>query len=102
MIIIQTNCDKKEEAEMISRALLKDKLAFVAHICPSNSLYLWKGKIIEGKEFILNVRTTEENARAAIELIKNMHSYEVPPIVAMPVDNASKEYIETVNKELKK
>lgn len=35
-------------------------------------------------------------------MIKNMHSYEVPPIVSMQVNNASKEYIETVKKELKK
>lgn len=102
MIIVQTNTDSREEAEKIAKALLKEKLVSVAHVFPAKSMYLWKGNQIEGKEFILNLKTKEENCKAVIAAVEKLHSYEVPPVFAIPVADVCKSYSELAEKELQK
>jgi periplasmic divalent cation tolerance protein len=102
MIIIQTNTDTRKEAETIAKLLLKDKLAFLVHINQVRSFYLWKGNLIEGKEFVLNIKTLEVNSKKVIKMINEEHSYEIPPIISIPVKETSVAYLNLMKDELLK
>lgn len=75
---------KPAEAEAIARALLTARLAAGVNIVPGvRSLYWWKGELCESAETTLLIRTTAENVPPATELIRALHSYEVPEISAV-------------------
>ncbi|RME55099.1 divalent-cation tolerance protein CutA [Candidatus Woesearchaeota archaeon] len=100
MIVIQTNTDSREEAEEIARVLLHKKLIFAAHINQTKAFYLWKGNRVEGKEYVITMRTLDDKKDAAVKLIEELHSYQVPPIVIFPALTSSNSYDNKIKDEL--
>ena len=89
----------KKEAQKVSRHLLEKKLIACANIFPVDSLYWWKGRIVEDREYAL-VAKTNKSFRQVEKEIEKIHSYEVPGIScsAVKVNKSCKDWIE---KELK-
>jgi len=85
-----TNPDKRH-AKKVALHLLKKKLVACANIFPIDSLYWWKGKIEESKEYVLIVKTEKENWNKVKTEIKKIHTYSVPCITKINV-SANKEY----------
>ncbi|MEA3378015.1 MAG: divalent cation tolerance protein CutA [Nanoarchaeota archaeon] len=100
MIIVKTNCDTKQEAISIIDELLKKRLIFLGFYTKAKSKYLWKGNIIQGNEFIISCRTTKNNYKKVIEMIKEIHSYEVPPIYVLTPSDSNADYLKYFAKEL--
>ena len=101
MMLLYITASGAKEAEKISRALLDEKLIACADFFESNSIYNWKGKRVKGKEFVIFAKTTEAKAAQAEKKVKEIHSYEIPCIIKIPV-KANKEYEEWVEKEVGK
>ncbi|MAG17861.1 MAG: divalent-cation tolerance protein CutA [Candidatus Diapherotrites archaeon] len=99
MILLYITSSSKEEAEKISNTLLDEKLIACANIIESKSIYNWKGKRENSKEFIIFAKTSEEKINAAEKKVKELHSYEIPCIIKFPI-NANSEYSEWINSEL--
>ena len=95
MVIITTS--NEEEARSISRALVDEKLIACANRFPVNSIYTWKGKVEEDSEIMLICKTRENNQDAIISRVKEMHSYDVPEIIAIPIIGGSKDYLDWVD-----
>ena len=97
LIQVITTTDKIEEAEKISRALVEKKLsACVQIIGPITSTYWWEGKIETSQEYLLFIKTEEGLYREVEEVIKELHSYQIPEIVALPLVEGSEEYLKWV------
>lgn len=93
--LIYVTCSSKEEAESIGRTLVEERLVACVNIIDSSkSIYRWKGKIEAEKEAILFAKTTEERVPALIERVKELHSYECPCIVVLPILEGNKQYLE--------
>jgi periplasmic divalent cation tolerance protein len=75
-----TNQDKKE-AKRIASHLLKKRIIACANIFPVNSLYWWKGKIVNDKEYVLIAKTTEKNLDRLQKEVEKIHSYTIPCII---------------------
>jgi len=75
----------KKEAEKIARYLLKKRLIVYANIFPIESLYWWKNKIEQSKEYVLIGKTTEKKYRKIVSEVEKMHSYSVPCVAKLPV-----------------
>lgn len=75
----------KAEARRISTHLLQLKLIACANIFPVDSMYWWKGKIMEGKELVLILKTLKNKVVAVRKEIEKIHSYEVPCITEIMV-----------------
>lgn len=100
MIILYVTAPTLREANKISNALLDEKLIACANILKSDSVYRWKGKKVNEKEFIIHAKTTEKQFVKAEKLIKKIHSYDLPCIIKIPIKSNS-EYLKWVKAELK-
>jgi periplasmic divalent cation tolerance protein len=99
-IVVFSNCGTAEEAENVARSLVESRAAACVNIVPGvKSIYHWQGKIEEGSEWTLVIKTTRANfGRLAAELQK-VHSYQVPEIIAVPVVAGSEAYLEWIERE---
>jgi len=100
MISVYVTCKNKQEAVNISRLLLQKKVIACSNIFPINSLYNWKGKLNEEKEYAMLLKTKKSKFNEVKELIKQNHSYEVPCICSWK-EKANKEYEEYIDEEVK-
>jgi periplasmic divalent cation tolerance protein len=83
-----------QEAEAIARVLVEERLAACANVLPGvTSIYRWEGKVQRDSEVLLVVKTTDANLPALIQRVKELHSYQVPEIVALPITGGSPEYL---------
>lgn len=92
LILIYITNPTKQEAKKIARHLLEKKLVACANIFPIESTYWWKGKIVDGKEFILIVKTKNNNFEKVKNEVEKIHSYEIPCIVKIPASSNNKYY----------
>ena len=98
--IIYTTIDNVQDARKIANYLIEEQLVACVNIIPNvESIYRWKGKIEEEKEFILMAKTVDENVIKTIKRIKELHNYELPDIIAIPVNNGHIDYLEYIKRE---
>lgn len=98
--IIITTTSSIEEAKKLAHSLVENKLAACANIIPKIiSVYNWKNQINEDEEYLLLIKTKEKNFEQVKEKIKELHSYELPEIIMIPVQNGLNDYLDWINKE---
>ena len=99
-IVTYVTVSSMEEAKNISYTLVESKLAACANIVPSiTSVYTWQGKICEDQECLLIIKTRKELFPALREKVKSLHSYTVPEIIALPILEGSKSYLDWIREE---
>jgi len=85
----------KQEAEKIAQCLLKEKLIACANIIgPVSSLFHWSGKIERAEEYLIFMKSRKDLFRKLAEAVKALHSYEVPEVIALPIVEGSKAYLD--------
>ena len=86
-----------DEAERIGRAMVEERLAACINILgPVRSIYRWKGEVETADEVAAIFKTTEERAGDLIARIAALHSYDVPCVVAWPIDKVLGAYADWV------
>ena len=94
-IIVLITAGSEEEAHKIAELLINEKKAACVNIVPGvDSLFHWKGKIDSARESLLLVKTRASLLPEIISLVKEIHSYEVPEIIALPIMGGSEDYLE--------
>jgi periplasmic divalent cation tolerance protein len=99
-LIVITNTPDRDVALKIARALIERKLAACVNILAEcTSIYRWQGKLETATEVPLMIKT-----RAAIyddveAAIKSLHPYELPEIVAVPIERGLPDFLEWINAE---
>ncbi|HOW96988.1 MAG TPA: divalent-cation tolerance protein CutA [Kiritimatiellia bacterium] len=88
------------EAGKIGRALVRDRLAACVNILGRiRSIYRWKGRVEDGREVAALAKTSEPRLPAAIAAIRKRHSYEVPCIVAWPLERGHAPFMKWIADE---
>jgi periplasmic divalent cation tolerance protein len=101
-IIVMVTTPSKEEALKIVRWLLDDRLIACANIVgPASSLFRWKDKIDEATEFLIFMKSREELFQRLSEGVKQLHSYQVPEIISLPILAGSPPYLNWLDACLK-
>lgn len=91
----------KEEAQRIANVLLTQKKVACASILPRvQSFFWWKGKIDSASEVLLVVKTELRLLEATVKSVKELHSYEVPEIIAMPIIGGNEEYLKWIKESI--
>ena len=99
-VVIFITASSYEEAHKISEALVGQKKAACVNIVPKvDSIFTWKGKIEESEESMLIVKTRAKLFPDVVTLVKWLHSYEVPEIIALPIIEGNPDYLEWIDKE---
>ena len=101
-IFIYISCANKEEAKLIARTLVEKKLIACANLFPMESIYWWKNDIEESLEYVLIAKGMQEDFEALKMLVKDLHSYEIPCIVALPIADGNADYLEWIQTSTKK
>jgi periplasmic divalent cation tolerance protein len=94
-IVVLVTCGSSKEARKIARALVERRLAACVNILPGRvqSVYPWKGKVESAKEILLVVKTTRGRFAALQRTVCELHSYDVPEIIALPIVDGSRDYL---------
>jgi periplasmic divalent cation tolerance protein len=102
-VIVFTTTASKEEAENIARSLLSQKLIGCANITgPVSSLFWWKDEISQENEFLILMKTRADLFEKVAATIKEMHSYDVPEVVAVSVTKGEEAYLKWLDNCLQK
>ena len=93
-IQVTTTAPSKEEAGRIAKLLVERRLAACVQVAgPVESHYRWKGNLERSTEWLCLIKTTRMNYPAVEAAIRASHPYEVPEIVACPIESASASYL---------
>ncbi len=97
--LVLTSVGTEQQAVEISEELIARRLATCINIVPClRSIYRWKGKVCEDTEYLLVVKTPRRLFDRVSEAIRELHSYELPEILALPVDAAERAFHEWILK----
>lgn len=99
VLFITTAAD--EEAQLISRVLLEQRKAACINIVPRvSSLFWWQGSIDSAQESLLVVKTRASLVTEIVQLVKEIHSNDVPEIIALPIVAGNQDYLEWLDREI--
>ncbi len=100
-IMALTTTSSEEEAQEISERLVKQGLAACAQVYgPIRSTYLWEGKINKDEEWMCFMKTKEDVYDSLESKIKEIHSYETPEIIAIPILAGNQDYLDWIDENI--
>ena len=93
-IVAFITASNEDEAAKISRALVESRLAGCVNIIRDiRSIYSWQGKIEDEPEVLMIAKTRKPLLDAFMKKVKELHSYTVPEIIALPIIGGSEDYL---------
>ncbi len=93
-LVVITTAETQPDAERLASLLVERELAACVQILPPiTSVYRWQGKVEQAAEFLLLIKTTREAYPELETAIGENHSYQIPEIVALPVEAGSDGYL---------
>lgn len=96
--LVLTTTASLEEGKKIARELVDRRLAACVNILPKiESIYRWEDKVEQAQEYLLLIKTTAESFPAVRDALQQLHSYEVPECIALPVEEGSEAYLKWID-----
>jgi periplasmic divalent cation tolerance protein len=93
-LLVLTNLPDRAAAERLAEALVEKRLAACVNLlAPCRSVYRWKGELQRDEEHPLLAKTTTERYAELEKAIRAAHPYELPEIVAVPIERGLPEYM---------
>src|SRR5262245_61026577 len=92
--VVLTTTDSRDEADRLAAGLVERGLVGCVQIVgPITSEYRWQGQVEQSQEWLCLIKTLEANYAAVEAAIKELHSYDTPQIVMLPITAGSAEYL---------
>lgn len=96
--IVLTTCPDAANAERIARTLVAEGLAACVNILPPmRSIYRWQGKIEDGSEQLLVIKSATARFPVIRDRLRALHPYELPEIIAVPIVDGLPAYLAWLN-----
>jgi periplasmic divalent cation tolerance protein len=99
--VVLVTTASQAEGEAIAKTLLTEKLAACVNITPVHSFYTWQGKQQSDREWQLIIKTNLNLFSQLAAKIKELHSYEVPEIIALPIIAGTESYLSWLDENIK-
>jgi|SRR5215470_11757090 len=100
-LLILTTVGSDSEARKIAQMLVERHLAACVNIIRKvQSVYRWEGKMESAEEYLLIAKTTREKEIEAQDAIRELHSYDLPECISIPIDGGSSEYLKWITDSL--
>lgn len=101
--VVLTSCATREEAAQLARTLVEERLAACATLLPgAESVYRWHGEMESAAETLLLLKTSLAKIPALEARMHELHSYDTPEFLVLPVESGSKNYLAWLQASLKK
>lgn len=98
--VVFCTCPGEEVADTLARALVKARLAACVNILPKiTSVYSWKGEIQSDQEALMVIKTCQARYPELEQWLKTNHPYEVPEVLALPVEAGLPAYLDWIEEE---
>ncbi|MEM7263229.1 MAG: divalent-cation tolerance protein CutA [Planctomycetota bacterium] len=93
MIYFCISTVKSADAQRLARQLVEERLAACVNVLPgAQSIYRWKGEICEDEESVLYIKTSPNSVGTFEERFRELHPYDCPELLILPVEEGLKEY----------
>ena len=100
-ILILSTTDTADLAQKIASALVEEHAAACVNIIPGmRSIYRWEGKVCNEEECLLLIKSSQENFEMVRARIRQLHSYQVPEIIAIPITAGDSLYLSWLNEAI--
>ena len=99
--LIYITTKDEEEARRIGEALVGEKLAACVNFQPIKSIFHWQGEVSQEDEVAMLAKTKAELVDELVSRVKELHSYEVPCIVVLPVEKGDPDFLEWISQATK-
>jgi len=101
--VLLSTAGSESEANAIAQALVERKLAACVNVVgPIRSVYRWKGEVENATEFLLIIKTTAQLFEAVHQAIRELHSYELPECIQLPLEAGSSAYLDWIDESVRK
>jgi periplasmic divalent cation tolerance protein len=101
--IVLTTAANAEEAALLGRTLVDERLVACATLIPSvQSIYRWKGEVESATETLLMLKTGPDQLAALEARLYELHSYQAPEFLVLPVESGSQPYIDWLQASLRR
>jgi len=94
--IIFVTASSEQEAKMIAKSLVESQLAACVSLIPIQSIYTWQGELHQEQEWQMLIKTELAQFETISAKIHQLHSYEVPEIIAIPLVAGSNSYLQWI------
>lgn len=99
-VVIFSTCGSQQEAEQIARKLVEARLAAcVSILAPVHSVYRWKDQVENSSEWMLVIKSRRPLVERLTAVLRNVHSYEIPEVIALAVVDGLPEYLDWIGRE---
>ena len=96
-IVVLVTAGSEAEATSIASALVEQELVACVNILPDvRSIFQWEGKVTEEREFLLVAKTVSQAFEQVAAAVKSLHSYNIPEVIALPIQHGLPEYLSWV------
>jgi periplasmic divalent cation tolerance protein len=93
-LVVLVTAPNDDEAARLGRALVEERLAACANLVPGlRSIYRWQGSVHDDAETLLIIKTTAERCARLTQRVIELHPYETPEVLALPVVAGSDAYL---------
>ncbi len=99
--VVISTCANRKEAEKIARDIVERRLAACVNILPVRSCYRWNGKMRVDREYLIIVKTRSELFTKLKSRILTLHSYHLPEILSLRVEDGYKKYLDWIDDEVR-
>jgi periplasmic divalent cation tolerance protein len=99
--VVFVTAASRQEAEAIATSLVQSQLAACVSLLPIHSIYAWQGELHQEQEWQLLIKTDLGQFQTLETKIRELHSYEVPEIIALPLVAGSQPYLEWISAQTK-
>lgn len=99
--LVLVTASSEQEAKVLAKSLVESQLAACVSLMPIQSIYTWQGELHQEQEWQLLIKTELAQFETISAKIQELHSYEVPEIVAIPIIAGSNSYLQWISAQLK-
>lgn len=98
--IVYITAGDMEEARKIGKKLVEERLVACVNLFPITSIFRWQNNIDEGSEIAIIAKTTSDKVKDIEKRVKELHSYDMPCVVSVKMDEGSKDYLDWIGESV--
>ena len=101
-LVVFVTCPNRRHARRLAEALIRQRLAACVNILPNvQSLFWWHGRVDRAQETLLMIKTTTRRFEALRRCVCTLHPYDVPEVIAIPIQKAHQPYLRWIHTSLR-